>query len=232
MSFLNELTKGFIRSAVNQVGRDGGRVISNKIYGDAHATPIRKVGQSTNGTYFDTETSQPIDANTFRDMLIQYGYKPQLSMSGYGIFMRIYAFLFGVLLTTFFLHVMPILTFIPALVVLIMVICKITGYKKIKLYKNEVVPIYTQDRRCKTGQRLKGYTETKNEYYAISTPKERKFIILSSFLYIPLPALMFYFGLKLDGITGRTEYTTELYLFAISIAWITLTWLFTKKSLR
>ncbi len=41
-SFLGKLTKGFIRSAVNQVGRDGGRVISNQIYGDAHSTPIRK----------------------------------------------------------------------------------------------------------------------------------------------------------------------------------------------
>lgn len=228
MSFLQELGKGFIRSAVNQVGRDGGKVISNKIYGDAHATPIRRVGQSTSGTYFDTETNQPIDANTFRDMLIQYGYKPQLSVSGYGIFMRIYAFFFGVLATTLLLHLSPIFSFIPALVILIMIICKIAGCKQIKLYKNEVIPIYTQDKRYKTGQKLKGYTESKNEYLAISTPKERKFIILSSLLYLPLPALMFYFGIKLDGITGRTEYTTELYLCAISIAWIIISWLFTK----
>ena len=33
MSFVKNLAKGFVRSAVNQVGRDGGRVISNSIYG-------------------------------------------------------------------------------------------------------------------------------------------------------------------------------------------------------
>jgi len=34
------LLKGFIRSAVNQVGRDGGRVISNSVYGNAHSAPV------------------------------------------------------------------------------------------------------------------------------------------------------------------------------------------------
>lgn len=40
MSFISNLIKGFIRSAVNQVGRDGGRVISNNIYQNNHSTPI------------------------------------------------------------------------------------------------------------------------------------------------------------------------------------------------
>lgn len=43
-SYLGKLANGFVRSAVNQVGRDGGRVISNQIYGDAHSTPIRGTG--------------------------------------------------------------------------------------------------------------------------------------------------------------------------------------------
>ena len=30
----------FVSSAVRQVGRDGGKVISNKIYGNAHASKI------------------------------------------------------------------------------------------------------------------------------------------------------------------------------------------------
>jgi hypothetical protein len=46
MSFLNKLGKGFVRSMVNQVGRDGGKVVSNKIYGDAHSTPVRMVRSS------------------------------------------------------------------------------------------------------------------------------------------------------------------------------------------
>ena len=46
-SFINGLAKGFVRSAVNQVGRDAGRVVSNQLYGDAHSTPHRNV--STGG---------------------------------------------------------------------------------------------------------------------------------------------------------------------------------------
>lgn len=52
MSFLNNLAKGFVRSAVNQVGRDGGKVISNNIYSRAHSSPISvQIGnyQSTDG---------------------------------------------------------------------------------------------------------------------------------------------------------------------------------------
>lgn len=40
MGFLTNLGKGFIRSAVNQVGRDGGRVLSNRIYGNKHSVPV------------------------------------------------------------------------------------------------------------------------------------------------------------------------------------------------
>jgi hypothetical protein len=37
------LLNTFIRSAVRQVGRDAGKVVSNKAFGDAHSTPIRMV---------------------------------------------------------------------------------------------------------------------------------------------------------------------------------------------
>lgn len=47
MSFLNNLIKGFARSAVNQVGRDGGRVISNQIYGDRHSIPVRRASSQS-----------------------------------------------------------------------------------------------------------------------------------------------------------------------------------------
>lgn len=44
--FAKQLAKGFVRSAVNQVGRDGGKVISNKVYGDRHSKPVRVVGNN------------------------------------------------------------------------------------------------------------------------------------------------------------------------------------------
>ena len=39
MSYLNNLAKGFVKSAVNQVGREGGKVISNQIYGNVYTKP-------------------------------------------------------------------------------------------------------------------------------------------------------------------------------------------------
>ena len=33
----------FISSMIHQVGRDTGKVISNAVYKDAHATPVRRV---------------------------------------------------------------------------------------------------------------------------------------------------------------------------------------------
>ena len=41
----------FVQSMVRQVGRDAGKVISNKTFGDSHSTPIRMVGSSTEPQY-------------------------------------------------------------------------------------------------------------------------------------------------------------------------------------
>ncbi len=40
MNYFKNLPKEFISSAVRQIGRDGGRVISNKIYKGNHSTPF------------------------------------------------------------------------------------------------------------------------------------------------------------------------------------------------
>ena len=64
-SFINGLAKGFVRSAVNQMGRDAGRVVSNQLYGDAHSTPHRNVsaggaGRITGVGKVEDEGIQPI----------------------------------------------------------------------------------------------------------------------------------------------------------------------------
>lgn len=64
-SFINGLAKGFVRSAVNQVGRDAGRVVSNQLYGDAHSTPHRNVsaggaGRVSSVGQVEDEGIQPI----------------------------------------------------------------------------------------------------------------------------------------------------------------------------
>ena len=44
----------FIKSVVRQVGRDTGKVISNKVYKDAHSTPIRMVSSDTSPQFSGT----------------------------------------------------------------------------------------------------------------------------------------------------------------------------------
>lgn len=44
----------FLSSLIRQVGRDTGKVISNKLYGDAHATPYRRAGNLSSSKIHDT----------------------------------------------------------------------------------------------------------------------------------------------------------------------------------
>lgn len=64
MGFAKNLGKGFIRSAVNQVGRDAGKVISNQVYGDAHSTPHRIVGNKTIHNNEDNERVEYIKSHS------------------------------------------------------------------------------------------------------------------------------------------------------------------------
>ena len=64
MSFLNNLAKGFVRSAVNQVGRDGSKVTSNQVYGNAHSTPVRVVSNSKSQAH-NIDTSNLIEEKEY-----------------------------------------------------------------------------------------------------------------------------------------------------------------------
>ena len=48
----SSLGQTFIKSMVRQVGRDAGKVVSNKAFGDSHATPIRMVQSSDTSPQF------------------------------------------------------------------------------------------------------------------------------------------------------------------------------------
>ena len=51
------LTQKFINSAVRQVGRDAGKVISNVAFGDSHSTPIRMVGSKATSPEVTSKTA-------------------------------------------------------------------------------------------------------------------------------------------------------------------------------
>ena len=61
-----------LKSAVNQVGRDFGKVVSNQIFQDSHSTPYRRTGTSS-----ITKTSRRIKKTEFeKAMNFQLGHRP------------------------------------------------------------------------------------------------------------------------------------------------------------
>lgn len=143
MSFVGNLAKGFIRSAVNQVGRDGGRVVSNKLYGDSHAMPIRGTGTETTRCY-------EIEEGHEKEHLLKNGYKPAYHIVGN------FAFLFyGIILTFFTAGLFGIVPLIRG----------IHKYSsgKVTYTKKSLVPVYVSDRRYKSGGRFEGVTESEQE---------------------------------------------------------------------
>lgn len=47
----------FLKSVINQVGKDMGKAVSNQIFKDAHATPYRRVGNSANGQFIQRRSA-------------------------------------------------------------------------------------------------------------------------------------------------------------------------------
>ena len=152
MSFLGKLGRGFISSAVNQVGRDTGKVFSNSIYGDRHATPIRHVGGKT----YHTNQMSTINPEAFyeinREEAIANGYRinDTCKMTGG----RIALFIFYVITSI----IMPIGIFS---LLMCIVFLRWAYQKKTRnftyLEKDVRVPIKVSDRRYKYGYRIEGY---------------------------------------------------------------------------
>lgn len=164
MSFFENLGKGLIRSAVNQIGRDGGRVVSNQLYGDAHSTPHRIVNNN----------SKPvIDGN---DYVAQYA-KEQTAT---GIILRvIFAFFFNLL---------------GAAVLLVYGLKKKSKAAFVTIYRYEQVPIYRKDNRYKMGVRYTGDMTVKKKYYseADENTAERNKRIANIYIYSSIVILAIY----------------------------------------
>lgn len=60
-SFATQLAKGFVRSTVNQVGRQTGNVIANNMYGNAHSVPYRNAGGYNYNPNKNYTVSDPIE---------------------------------------------------------------------------------------------------------------------------------------------------------------------------
>ena len=60
-SFARQLGEGFVRSTVNQVGRQTGNVIANGIYGNAHSTPFKIITEANRNVYLTEPIEEPTE---------------------------------------------------------------------------------------------------------------------------------------------------------------------------
>lgn len=166
MSFIENIAKGFIRSAVNQVGRDGGKVISNKIYKNNHSTPVRVIGSS------DKEKNSLHDNNGFncRSDFRKSGYKAELLGSS----------------ALFYMLLVVVGLVIPIIGPLFWIYFSVKNFTKkyTRFYTISQEPVYVKDRRYKTGVRQEGSQNIKvyADTVSIPTNSERVVYIFKGFL--------------------------------------------------
>lgn len=194
MSFLTDLAKGFVRSAVNQVGRDGGKVISNKLYGNNHSTPIRNVS-TQNGIFYDETTSTPISKEELRERIKSENFKKSYSISNMGILLKTWGYILGVICSAILYAIYPYLIAFPFLIFISFIITKYR-LKSISVYKYQDVGVYREDRRCKSGRRLAGFKRQKEAFIIPATENEQRIILYICLFYtilaISMPILGYY----------------------------------------
>lgn len=166
-SFINGLAKGFVRSAVNQVGRDAGRVVSNNIYGDAHSIPHRNV--SAGGTGRITGVGQVEDE----------GIQPIVPSVGAAWFWGFVGFCFSI---------------IGGVVLLIVGYRKLKNKYTAYGWQYTSQAVYVADGRYKTGERYDGHqlTRRKVEIEADDYIIARNEKIAKIYLYFGFAAVLGY----------------------------------------
>jgi hypothetical protein len=180
MGFLKQLGKGFVRSAINQVGRDTGRVISNQIYGDLHAIPIRGVVRK-GGQFYSIYSKKIIDNSALRNILHDQGFNPELSIGN--IFVKLFLVLLSCCFFAFWYPILKIIAFIP-------IICFLSkgviflSQQYVEFSKMEDIPIYVSDRRYNTGRRLSGYTKRKVSINIDAKNNEKKKLRRNGIIYL------------------------------------------------
>lgn len=158
-SFSTQLFQGFVRSAVNQVGRDGGKVISNQVYGNAHSAPIRGVSNH-----------QRVE---FQGRTITEDFSPEPWLSNKWYFYLLYP-----ISIPFFFWILWPFTIARGIE---LVFSKNT---KIKVPFKE--PVYVVDRRYSDGKRLEGYRTNVQIFNVESPPEHRKRHIIKGIGYLIL----------------------------------------------
>lgn len=195
MSFITDLGKGFIRSAVNQVGRDGGKVISNHLYGNAHSTPIRGIGMTDKNEYIDMENGKFVSPDELRNKAMEEGFK--CSACKYSTATKIMWYILFLFFTSILFGSLPLLGIIPYIILFVIGIKKIFQ-KHIYMRKMETVTTFTADKRYKTGNRISGQSESLIEIKVPISRKEKGVTMKVGLLYILLSFFSLYVGIQIS----------------------------------
>lgn len=169
MAFISNLAKGFVRSAVNQVGRDGGKVISNQVYGNSHSSPLNMVSNNATPENVTIDTT-----GLFEDK--EY------------IWVKIF---WGIIIS----FIIPI---IGGLIIIYRGFVNYNK-KTVKLYRLERQAVYAADRRYNTGQRFEGHREVKVPVIAEINDEQKQRARIKSYGYfiVGIGSLLFYAFVKL-----------------------------------
>lgn len=191
-NFLSNLAKGFVRSAVNQVGRDGGRVVSNRLYGDAHSTPYRTSANNSN----EYTTFKEMSPEQLKEQAVKDGFVPVYQETS--VFVKIIYLVFCTIWCMMTFDKLPLISMIPALILIYKGAMKIRTKDTIKMKKRVTVAVYKSDRRYKSGERLAGYTEKDVEINVPSSKDEAEMKQNVGSAYIVMAAISFVTGMAIN----------------------------------
>lgn len=192
MSLLSQLGKDFVRSAVKQVGRDGGKIISNHVYGDAHSTHVREI-----------RSDEPISDVEFKymksDKVMDLEGREKAEAAGYScktlhhwgagcctIFF-IPAILFSAIAAT---GNMYSIAYFFGIVLVIRAVVKFFK-SKVVISKTYTEGAYVRDRRYKGGARYAGMQSYDHQLTAKIKPNELKECRIYALVYL-IVALSFF----------------------------------------
>ena len=195
MSFLSNLGKEFVRSAVRQVGRDGGKIISNHLYGNAHSTPIRNVENEQ--MLSEAIHSKKTLSLSEREIAIQENYTVDNELK-MGIGMKIFYTIVGTCFSFASYKVHVIYLFVMLLAFLLFIIGVRRLFRRtITLSRTDLEDAYKQDLRFSTGRRYLGKQAVKHTIKVMANKEERNNLIIRglvyisiSFLWLALPILL------------------------------------------
>lgn len=181
------LGKEFIRAAVRQVGRDAGRIVSNNIFGDAHAIKIKNTTfDQEQMQYINVETQTPIERDKIIKEIEKEGYiikKNKLTVDDYCWF---------IFLTLF--SIFPGFGLLAPAIALGQVFSnkEIIGFE----YASKMIQkmSYVSDRRYRTGMRPNGYVEVEDKIYIPPTEEQQKKFIKKKNIWLALFIFLMIFG--------------------------------------